>query len=142
MFVMSNDASLPSAETPQSVRCAIYARDSVADAGHRELTSITAQIEACEQFIASRRGLGWALAGPARVDEGVSAATLQRPGLRALFEDIRQGKIDIVLVHRLDRLSRSLFDLSDLLPLFSVRASNWSASRSPSTPIPPMAACL
>lgn len=110
-----------SAETPQCVRCAIYARVSVADAGHRELTSITAQIEACEQFIASRRGLGWVLAGPAHVDEGVSAATLQRPGLRALLDDIRKGRIGIVLVHRLDRLSRSRFDLSDLLPLFSVQ---------------------
>lgn len=121
MLAMSNDAPPSSAETPQSVRCAIYARVSVADAGHRELTSITAQIEACEQFVASRRRLGWLLAGPAHVDEGVSAATLQRPGLRALLDDIRQGKIDIVLVHRLDRLSRSLFDLSDLLPLFAVQ---------------------
>lgn len=121
MLAMSNGAPPPSAETPQCVRCAIYARVSVADAGHRELTSITAQIEACEQFIASRRRLGWVLAGPAHVDEGVSAATLQRPGLRALLGDIRQGKINIVLVHRLDRLSRSLFDLSDLLPLFAVQ---------------------
>lgn len=93
----------------------------MADTEHREFTSITAQIEDCEQFIASRRRLGWVLAGPAYIDEGVSAATLQRPGLRALLEDIRQDKIDAVLVHRLDRLTRSTFDLSDLLPLFSVQ---------------------
>lgn len=102
-------------------RCAIYARVSVADTGRRELTSIAAQVEACEHYITSRRGLGWVLAGPAYVDEGVSAATLKRPGLRALLTDIRQDKIDVVLVHRLDRLSRSLFDLADLLPLFSVQ---------------------
>lgn len=102
-------------------RCAIYARVSVAATEQRELTSIAAQIESCEQFIASRRGLGWVLAGPAYVDDGVSAATLNRPGLRALLADIRQDKINVVLVHRLDRLSRSLFDLADLLPLFSVQ---------------------
>lgn len=118
---MPLDALSPSVETPQPVRCAIYARVSVADGDRREFTSITAQIEACEQFIVSRRGLGWVQAGPAYVDEGVSAATLQRPGLRALLEDIRQDKIDVVLVHRLDRLTRSLFDLPDLLPLFSVQ---------------------
>lgn len=121
MLAVPHDASPPSAEISQPVRCAIYARVSVADAEHRELTSITAQIEACQQFIASRRGLGWVLAGPAHVDEGVSAATLQRPGLRALLAAIRQDKIDVVAVHRLDRLSRSLFDLSDLLPLFAVQ---------------------
>ena len=103
------------------MRCAIYARVSVSDADRRELTSINAQIEACEQFIASQRGQSWVLAGPAYVDEGVSAATLRRPGLRALLADIRQDKFDMVLVHRLDRLSRSLFDLSDLLPLFSIQ---------------------
>lgn len=58
--------STTAAKTP-SVRCAIYARVSVADAEHRELTSITTQIEACEQFVASRRGLGWVLAGGPRL---------------------------------------------------------------------------
>lgn len=117
---MSHDP--PSAIESSSVRrCAIYARVSVAATEQRELTSIAAQIEACEQFIASRRGLGWVLAGPAYVDERVSAATLKRPGLWALLADIRQDKIDVVLVHRLDRLSRSLFDLADLVPPFSVQ---------------------
>lgn len=118
---MPNDAPYRSAETQPPVRCAIYARVSVADADRREFTSINAQTEACEQFIASRRGLGWVQVSPVYVDEDVSAATLQRPGLRALLADIRQDKVDMVLVHRLDRLSRSLFDLSDLLPLFSVQ---------------------
>lgn len=117
---MSHDTSA-TIESSRVRRCAIYARVSVADAKQRELTSIAAQIEACEQFIASRHELGWVLAGPAYVDDGVSAATLKRPGLRALLADIRQDKIDVVLVHRLDRLSRSLFDLADLLPLFSVQ---------------------
>lgn len=120
-MAVPHDAPSHPAETLPPVRCAIYARVSVADGDRREFTSINAQIEACEQFIASRRGLGWVQVSPAYVDEDVSAATLQRPGLRALLADIRQDKVDMVLVHRLDRLSRSLFDLSDLLPLFSVQ---------------------
>ncbi len=118
---MLEDAPPSVAATQRPIRCAIYARVSVADSERRELTSIAAQVEACEQFIISRRGMGWIAAGPAYIDEGVSAATLQRPGLRALLADIRQDKIDVVLVHRLDRLSRSLFDLADLLPLFAVQ---------------------
>jgi DNA invertase Pin-like site-specific DNA recombinase len=118
---MPDDAPPPSAETVPPVRCAIYARVSVADAERPGLTSIQVQVEACAQFIASRRGMGWIQSGPAYIDDGVSAATLQRPGLRALLADIRQDKIDVVVVHRLDRLSRSLFDLSDLLPLFTVQ---------------------
>jgi DNA invertase Pin-like site-specific DNA recombinase len=103
------------------MRCAIYARVSVADAERPGLTSIQVQVEACEQYIAARRGMGWIQSGPAYIDDGVSASTLQRPGLRALLTDIRQDKIGVVVVHRLDRLSRSLFDLSDLLPLFAVQ---------------------
>jgi DNA invertase Pin-like site-specific DNA recombinase len=101
------------------LRCAVYARVSVADTQSRELTSIDLQVEACQRYIESQRGLGWVMVGPAYSDDGVSGATLQRPGLRALLEDVRQDKIDVVLVHRFDRLSRSLFDLTDLIPLFS-----------------------
>jgi DNA invertase Pin-like site-specific DNA recombinase len=103
------------------VRCAIYARVSVADTEHRAITSIAAQVEACQHYITSQRGRGWVLAGPAFADEGESGATLQRPGLRTLLKEIEQGNIDVVVLHRLDRLSRSLFDLADLLPLFDLK---------------------
>ena len=103
------------------MRCAVYARVSVADPQGNGLTSIDVQVEACRAYIKSQRGLGWVVVEPAYKDEGVTGATLKRPGLRTLLDDIRQDKIDVVVVHRLDRLSRSLFDLSELIPLLRVQ---------------------
>ena len=80
------------------------------------MTSIDVQVDACQAYIRSQRHLGWVIVEPAYTDDGVTGATLQRPGLRALLEDVRQDNIDVVVVHRLDRLSRSLFDLTDLIP--------------------------
>jgi DNA invertase Pin-like site-specific DNA recombinase len=103
------------------MRCAVYARVSVADTQSRELSSIDLQVEACQRYIESQRSLGWTTAGPAYTDDGISGATLKRPGLRAMLDDMQQDKIDMVVVHRLDRLTRSLFDLSDLIPLFTIQ---------------------
>jgi hypothetical protein len=77
MLTVPRDSSPPSAESAPPVRCAIYARVSVADADRREFTSIHAQIEACEHFIASRCGLGWVLAEPAYIDEGMGASGIR-----------------------------------------------------------------
>lgn len=114
------------APTPQPsqhiVRCAVYARVSVADAQSGEFSSLAAQVEACKQYVASRAGMGWVLAGPAHTDNGESARDLQRPGLRALMDLVQQGEVEVIVVHRLDRLSRSLFDLTDvLLPLLRLK---------------------
>lgn len=106
-------------ETAKPLRCAIYARVSVADRQSSALTSIDAQVEACRAYIKSQLDLGWVMVEPAYMDDGVSGATLQRPGLRALLEDAQHDKIDVVVVHRFDRLSRSLFDLTELIPLFT-----------------------
>jgi len=123
MRLMSQDAlTSPARSDRQPLRCAVYARVSVADhQGSGALTSIDVQVEACRAHIASRRPQGWVMLEPAYTDEGVTGATLQRPGLRALLSDVREDKIDAVVVHRLDRLSRSLFDLSDLIPLLTVQ---------------------
>lgn len=102
------------------MRCAVYARVSVADSQDNKLTSVDAQVEACRACIKNQQNLGWVMVEPAYTDDGVTGATLQRPALRALLDDVRQDKIDVVVVHRFDRLSRSLFDLTDLIPLFTV----------------------
>ena len=118
---MRNDAPSTSADTtPPPVRCAVYARVSVSDHQSSQLSSIDVQIDTCRAYINTKRGLGWVMVEPAYTDDGVSGSTLQRPGLRALLEDVRQDKMDVVVVHRLDRLSRSLHDLTDLIPLFTV----------------------
>jgi len=113
----------PKIAEPQ--RCAVYARVSVADHQSNALTSVAVQEEARRAYIKSQRHLGWVLVEPAYTDDGVSGATLQRPGLRALLEDVRQDKIDVVVVHRLDRVgggrSRGRFGPGHLSPIFVVR---------------------
>jgi DNA invertase Pin-like site-specific DNA recombinase len=84
--------------TAKPLRCAVYARVSVANHQSSILTSVDAQIDACRAYIKSQQGLGWVMVDHAYTDEGVTGATLQRPGLRALHEDIRQTKIDVVVV--------------------------------------------
>ena len=105
----------------QLLRCAVYVRVSVADQQGSELTSIDFQLEACRAYIRSQQSLGWVVKEPPYVDDGVTGATLLRPGLRALLEDVRQDKVNVVIIHRLDRLSRSLFDLANLIPLFDIQ---------------------
>ncbi len=106
------------------LRCAVYARVSVADRQSSALTSIDAQVDSCRAFIKSQLDLGWAMVEPVYLDDGVSGATLQRPGLLALLEDVRQDKIDMVVVHRLDRLSRSVQDVTDVIPLLGIQGVN------------------
>lgn len=122
---MSQTETPPSFEHHLSpaVRCAIYARVSAADTQPSSFPSLTAQIEACEQYIASQRGQDWGLAYPPFTDEGLSGATLQRPGLRSMLKLVEQGEVEVIVVHRLDRISRSLFDLATLLPLFDLRGA-------------------
>jgi site-specific DNA recombinase len=125
-------------ETAKPLRCAIYARVSVADRQSSALTSIDAQVEACRAYIKSQLHLGWEMVEPSYTDDGVSGATLQRPGLRALLEDVGQDKIDMVVVHRLDRLSRSVQDVTDVIPLLDIQGvdlRNLSEKSSVSAPV-------
>lgn len=104
------------------VRCAVYARVSVADNQPSEFNSLAAQVEACEEYVANRSDVGWVLVGPAYIDDGESAKNLQRPALSALMELIQQGEVEVVVVYKLDRLCRSLLDLTEvLLPLLNFK---------------------
>lgn len=114
-------SSTPSPENAaQPIRCAVYARVSVNDAGESEFTSIDAQVEACRAYIASHRLEGWVALESNYEDQGYSGSTIDRPGLKSLLADMGNGKVDVVVLHRLDRLSRSVADLCDLLPLFTI----------------------
>lgn len=122
--VSRTDTQSPAEHRPSpDLRCAIYARVSVADSQPNSFTSLSAQIEACEQHIASQRSQGWGLAYPPFTDDGLSGANLQRPGLRSLLDLVDQGAVEVIVVHRLDRLTRSLFDLATLLPLFRLKGA-------------------
>jgi hypothetical protein len=86
----------------------------------REFNSLDAQREACEAYIKSQAHEGWRLI-PGRYDDGAfSGASLDRPALQQLLADVRAGKIDIVLVYKVDRLTRSLADFAKLIELFDV----------------------
>ena len=95
-------------------RCAIYTRKSSEHNLHLAFTSLDAQREACEAYIKSQAHEGWRLI-PGRYDDGAfSGASLERPALQQLLADVRAGTIDIVLVYKVDRLTRSLADFAKL----------------------------
>jgi hypothetical protein len=97
-----------------AVRCAIYTRKSSEEGLKQEFNSLDAQREAAEAYIASQRNEGWS-ALPDRYDDGgFSGGNVDRPGLKSLMADIEAGKIDCVVVYKVDRLSRSLMDFARL----------------------------
>jgi site-specific DNA recombinase len=101
-------------------RCAIYTRKSTEYNLELSFNSLDAQREACEAYIKSQAHEGWRLI-PGRYDDGAfSGASLDRPALQQLLADVRAGKIDIVLVYKVDRLTRSLADFAKLIELFDV----------------------
>jgi DNA invertase Pin-like site-specific DNA recombinase len=100
------------------LRCAVYTRKSSEDGLEMEFNSLDAQREACEAYIASQRAEGWLLVADRYDDGGFSGGTLERPALKRLRADIEAGKVDVVVVYKIDRLSRSLMDFSRLVELF------------------------
>src|ERR1700736_2535004 len=103
-------------------RCAIYTRKSSEEGLEQEFNSLAAQREACEAFIRSQRNEGWVLVRTRYDDGGFSGGNLERPALRHLIADIRAGRIDIVVVYKVDRLTRSLADFARLVELFDAEA--------------------
>ena len=112
------------AERSRPLNCAIYTRKSSEEGLEQDFNSLDAQREACEAYIRSQTGEGWRLVPTHYNDGGVSGGTLERPGLKQLLADIASGKIDIVVVYKVDRLTRSLADFSKIVEVFdSQRAS-------------------
>ena len=110
---------MPAAEqTAKAVRCGIYTRTSSEEGLNQEFNSLDAQRECGEAYIRSQRQAGWTLL-PARYDDGgFTGANLQRPALERLLADMRAGTIDCVVLYKVDRLSRSLFDFARLMRMF------------------------
>ncbi|MCH9028571.1 MAG: recombinase family protein, partial [Bacteroidetes bacterium] len=103
---------------PSPKRCAIYTRKSSEEGLEQDFNSLQAQREACEAYIQSQQHEGWVLNNTAYDDGGYSGGNLDRPGLTNLLNDIEQGQVDIVLVYKVDRLSRSLADFVRLVDRF------------------------
>ena len=102
----------------RKLRCAVYTRKSSEEGLEQEFNSLHAQREACEAYVASQRSEGWALIREPYDDGGFSGGTLERPALKRLLADIEEGLIDVVVVYKIDRLSRSLMDFSKLVDVF------------------------
>src|ERR1700741_532930 len=92
---------------PPIRRCAIYTRKSSEEGLQQDFNSLQAQREACEAFIRSQAGEGWRLVKTAYDDGGISGGSMERPALRRLLSDIDEGRIEVVVVYKVDRLTRS-----------------------------------
>jgi site-specific DNA recombinase len=102
----------------KTFRCAIYTRKSTEHNLDLEFNSLDAQREACEAYIKSQAHEGWRLVSGRYDDGAFSGASLLRPALQQLLGEIRAGKIDVVVVYKVDRLTRSLADFAKLVELF------------------------
>jgi DNA invertase Pin-like site-specific DNA recombinase len=100
------------------LRCAVYTRKSTDEGLDREFNTLDAQRDACEAYVASQRQEGWCLIRDHYDDGGFSGGTLERPALQRLLRDIEAGRVDVVVVYKIDRLSRSLMDFSRLVETF------------------------
>ena len=103
------------------VRCAIYTRKSTEEGLEQSFNSLQAQRESAEAYILSHKQEGWQAVPTIYNDGGFSGASLERPALRQLLVDIEAGRMDCVVVYKVDRLSRSLLDFARLLSLFDKR---------------------
>jgi site-specific DNA recombinase len=103
---------------PAVKRCAVYTRKSSEEGLEQDFNSLHAQREACESFIKSQKSEGWCLIETAYDDGGLSGGTLERPSLQRLLADIANGQVDIVVVYKVDRLTRSLADFAKMVEQF------------------------
>lgn len=102
----------------RKVRCAIYARKSTEEGLSKDFNSLDAQRESCEAYVVSQKASGWLLVDDRYEDGGYSGGNLERPALKRLLADIELRKVDLVLVYKLDRISRSLLDFTKLMEVF------------------------
>ncbi|MFN9415903.1 MAG: recombinase family protein, partial [Pirellula sp.] len=105
-------------EARKTYRCAIYTRKSTEEGLEQEFNSLDAQREAGELYIKSQKHEGWECIDTKYDDGGFTGANMERPGLRRLLADIAAGKIDCVVVYKVDRLSRSLLDFAKIIEVF------------------------
>src|SRR6476619_1423024 len=108
-----------------TVRCAIYTRKSSEEGLEQEFNSLQAQREACEAFINSQRHEGWVCLPQDYDDGGFSGATMYRPAMQRLLTDITAGRIDTIVVYKIDRLTRSLADFAKIVEILDARGASF-----------------
>ena len=105
-------------ETIKKVRCAIYTRKSTDEGLEKEFNTLEAQREAGENFVMSQKAQGWEILPDHYDDGGYSGGNINRPSLERLFADIEADKVDMIVVYKIDRLTRSLMDFSKMIEIF------------------------
>jgi site-specific DNA recombinase len=108
-----------------TVRCAIYTRKSSEEGLEQEFNSLQAQREACEAFIDSQRHEGWVWQRAAYDDGGFSGATMDRPALQQLLADVKAGRVDTIVVYKIDRLTRSLADFAKIVEILDATSASF-----------------
>ena len=111
-------AKLQNSGSKPSLSCAVYTRKSSDEGLEQEFNSLDAQRESCEAYIASQKPEGWVLVPDRYDDGGISGATLERAALKRLLADIESRRVDVVVVYKIDRLSRALMDFAKLVEVF------------------------
>ncbi|MEE8295990.1 MAG: recombinase family protein [Sphingomonadales bacterium] len=102
----------------RKLRCAIYTRKSTEEGLEQDFNSLDAQREACEAYIKSQQHEGWKLLPDRYDDGGISGGTMERPALQRLLDEVRAGRVDIIVVYKVDRLTRALSDFAKMVDLF------------------------
>jgi site-specific DNA recombinase len=118
---MRNGRTASRNATPETRRCAIYTRKSTSVGLEQDFNSLDAQREACAGYI--QRQPGWTLVDERYDDGGFTGANIERPAFQRLLADIDAEKIDVVVVYKVDRLSRSLLDFAKLMERFRPHAA-------------------
>ena len=115
------ESEKPPRRSAKKARCAIYTRKSSEEGLEQAFNSLDAQREACVAYILSQKHEGWTVLPALYDDGGYSGGTMERPGLKRLIADIEEGQIDVVVVYKVDRLTRALSDFAKLVEVFDRR---------------------
>src|SRR6202142_3107476 len=116
-----------SAEIKAILRCAIYTRKSSEEGLEQSFNSLDAQREACEAFILSKRQEGWGVLPNRYDDGGYSGGTMERPALKRLLDDVAANKINVIVVYKVDRLTRSLADFAKIVEALDAKAVSFGS---------------
>ena len=114
-------------KTAQPLRCAIYTRKSTEHGLELEFNSLDAQREACEAYIKSQAHEGWQAVSQRYDDPAYSGGSLERPALQRLLTDIDAGRVNVIVVYKIDRLTRSLADFAKLVEIFDKKGVSFVA---------------
>ena len=127
---------------PTRNRCAIYTRKSTGEGLEQDFNSLDAQREACSEYLLSHAGEGWEQIDERYDDGGWSGGSMERPAIKQLMNDVKAGRVDIIVVYKVDRLTRSLADFAKIVEILDEKGASFvSVSQAEQSDADPMNAC-